>query len=53
MADSGVRLFTDPDLHARVAQESRRTVKKRFCRDLVVPQYEAFYAKTLEAGRSV
>ena len=47
MADSGIWLLTDPDLHARIAQESRRSVKKRFCRDLVVPQYEAFYAKTL------
>ena len=48
MAESGVRLLTDADLHARVARESRRTVRKRFCRDLVVPQYEAFYTKTLE-----
>jgi L-malate glycosyltransferase len=48
MAASGVRLLTDPGLHARIAQESRRTVQKRFCRDLVVPQYEAFYAKILE-----
>jgi N-acetyl-alpha-D-glucosaminyl L-malate synthase BshA len=47
MADSGIWLLTDADLHARIAQESRRSVKKRFCRDLVVPQYEAFYAKTL------
>jgi N-acetyl-alpha-D-glucosaminyl L-malate synthase BshA len=48
MAASGVRLLTDAALHARIARESRRTVRKRFCRDLVVPQYEAFYAKTLE-----
>jgi L-malate glycosyltransferase len=47
MADSSIWLLTDADLHARIAAESRRTVKKRFCRDLVVPQYEAFYAKTL------
>jgi N-acetyl-alpha-D-glucosaminyl L-malate synthase BshA len=51
MADSGVRLLTDDELHARIATESRRAVRKRFCRDLVVPQYEAFYVKTLEAGR--
>ncbi len=47
MADSSIWLLTDADLHARIATESRRSVKKRFCRDLVVPQYEAFYAKTL------
>jgi N-acetyl-alpha-D-glucosaminyl L-malate synthase BshA len=48
MAASGVRLLTDPDLHARVARDSRRTVQKRFCRDLVVPQYEAVYTQILE-----
>ena len=48
MADSGVWLLTDPDLHLRVAKESRRTVQKRFCRDLVVPQYEAFYDEILK-----
>jgi N-acetyl-alpha-D-glucosaminyl L-malate synthase BshA len=53
MAESAVRLLTDADLHERVAREGRRTVKQRFCGDLVVPQYEAFYAKTLEARRSV
>ena len=52
MADSGVWLLTDSDLHARVAEDSRRTVRKRFCRDLVVPQYEAFYLKTIEGDRS-
>jgi hypothetical protein len=34
--------------HARIAAASRRTVLQRFCRDLIVPQYEAFYAKVLE-----
>ena len=53
MAASGVQLLTDAELHDRVGSEGRRTVKKRFCADLVVPQYEAFYAKTLEAGRGV
>ena len=51
MAESGVRLLTDPALHARIARESRRTVRKRFCRDLVVPQYEAFYVSTIELGQ--
>jgi len=53
MAESGIRLLTDDALRVRIAREGRRTVKKRFCRDLVVPQYEAFYAKTLEAVHSV
>ncbi|OFW08977.1 MAG: N-acetyl-alpha-D-glucosaminyl L-malate synthase BshA [Acidobacteria bacterium RIFCSPLOWO2_02_FULL_67_36] len=45
MADSGLRLLTDPELHRRVAAEGRRTVRERFCCDLVVPRYEKFYEK--------
>jgi L-malate glycosyltransferase len=48
MADSGIALLTDPALHARVARAGRETVVQRYCRDHVVPQYEAFYARVLE-----
>ena len=37
MAESGVALLTDAGLHARVTAAARRTVRQRFCRDLVVP----------------
>jgi N-acetyl-alpha-D-glucosaminyl L-malate synthase BshA len=47
MADSGIALLTDAELHARIASAGRRSVRKRFCRDLIVPQYEAFYAEIL------
>ncbi|MDQ3346895.1 MAG: N-acetyl-alpha-D-glucosaminyl L-malate synthase BshA [Acidobacteriota bacterium] len=47
MADSGVALLTDPALHARVAAAGRRTVLQRYCRDQVVPQYEAFYERVI------
>jgi N-acetyl-alpha-D-glucosaminyl L-malate synthase BshA len=47
MADSAIALLTNDELHARVASESRRSVRKRFCRDLIVPQYETFYSRTL------
>ena len=43
MADSGVRLLTDADLHFQFAQQGRRAVTEKFCADLVVPKYEAFY----------
>jgi N-acetyl-alpha-D-glucosaminyl L-malate synthase BshA len=43
MAASGVELLRDPDLHAAVAERGRRTVKERFCADLIVPRYESFY----------
>ena len=47
MAESGIALLTNPELHARVAAEGRRTVRERFCCDLIVPRYEAFYAQLL------
>ncbi len=43
MAEDGITLLTDPDLHRRVAAAGRRSVRRRFCRDLIVPQYENFY----------
>jgi hypothetical protein len=47
MAESALALLTNGELHARVASQSRKSVRKRFCRDLIVPQYEAFYTATL------
>jgi N-acetyl-alpha-D-glucosaminyl L-malate synthase BshA len=43
MAESGIRLLTDPELHFQFAQQGRRAVTEKFCADLVVPKYEAFY----------
>ena len=47
MAEDATRLLTDPELHRRNSAESRRLVRKRFCRDLIVPQYENFYSEIL------
>ena len=47
MAASAIKLLTDADLHRRFAAEGRRTVTQRFCADLIVPQYESFYAALL------
>ncbi len=49
MAQDGIALLTDPDFHSKVATAGRRSVRKRFCRDLIVPQYERFYEETLKA----
>ena len=49
MAQSGVRLLTDGDLHARMANDGRQSAGYRFCADLVVPQYEAFYQSLLDS----
>ena len=52
MAESSLALLTDPDLHRRVAAAARRTVRKSFCADAIVPQYEAYYAEVLSKGES-
>jgi N-acetyl-alpha-D-glucosaminyl L-malate synthase BshA len=51
MAESGVALLTDPELHARIAAAGRAAVCQRFSSDLVVPRYEALYGQLLE-GKS-
>lgn len=48
MAASGRTVLADAALHARIAREAVRTVKSRFCAELVVPRYEAFYAELLQ-----
>jgi N-acetyl-alpha-D-glucosaminyl L-malate synthase BshA len=45
MAHSGVKLLTDPELHATIAEQGRRVVAERFCADLIVPRYETFYTE--------
>jgi len=52
MAASGIRLLSDPELHASVAALGRRTVKERFCADLIVPRYEAFYRELIGEVRA-
>jgi L-malate glycosyltransferase len=48
MAASGRALLTDGEFHARMAREAVRAVRARFCAELIVPRYEAFYAELLE-----
>ncbi len=48
MAASGVELLTNASLHARTAEQARRSVEERFCADLIVPKYEAFYSELLQ-----
>lgn len=40
-------LLTDDALHARIAGAARKTAETRFCTDLIIPQYEAYYARVL------
>ena len=45
MADSGVALLTNPELHKAIAAQGRRLVAEKFCADLIVPRYETFYTE--------
>ncbi|HET7694319.1 MAG TPA: N-acetyl-alpha-D-glucosaminyl L-malate synthase BshA [Vicinamibacterales bacterium] len=45
MAESGWRLLTDAPLRARITAEAVRTVRQRFCVDLIVPMYEDHYRR--------
>ena len=49
MAEAGVRLLTDDDLHARIAGAARRAAERRFSADVVVPSYESYYQRVLDA----
>lgn len=40
-----LELLTDENLHASMAEAARKTALTRFCTDLVIPQYEAYYQK--------
>ncbi len=52
MAEAGIRLLADPELHARFREAARRTAVERFSTDQVVPRYESYYRSVLEqAGR--
>jgi L-malate glycosyltransferase len=44
-AERIISLLTDNSLHARMAGAARQTATTRFCTDLVIPQYEAYYQK--------
>jgi N-acetyl-alpha-D-glucosaminyl L-malate synthase BshA len=47
MADSGVALLSDSELHHRIAEAAARVVRERFCVDRVVPMYEEHYERAL------
>jgi len=36
-------LLTDEKLHAGMAEAARQTALSRFCTELIIPQYEAYY----------
>ncbi len=49
MAECGVRLLTDRDLHARISDNAASLVRTTYCTDRIVPLYEAAYGRVLAA----
>jgi len=47
MAESGIRILSDPALHARLAAEGVRLATERFSASLIVPMYEVLYERAL------
>ena len=50
MAESAIRLLTDEPLHRRIADAARQSVHERFCDEIIVPVYEAYYEEILAAN---
>lgn len=43
-------LLTDEKLHAKLSAAAQNTAKTRFCSDLIIPQYEAYYKRVCAGG---
>ncbi|HTU03303.1 MAG TPA: N-acetyl-alpha-D-glucosaminyl L-malate synthase BshA [Candidatus Sulfotelmatobacter sp.] len=52
MARACLALLTRPTQHAEFRQQARQDAVARFDAELIVPQYEAYYAKVLEGRTS-
>ncbi|MBV9760989.1 MAG: N-acetyl-alpha-D-glucosaminyl L-malate synthase BshA [Acidobacteriaceae bacterium] len=42
-------LLTDPAFHASISAAARKTAETRFCTDLIIPRYEAYYQQVCGA----
>jgi L-malate glycosyltransferase len=47
MAERGVRLLTDRNLHARISGNAASLVRTTYCTDRIVPMYEEAYRRVL------
>ncbi len=45
-----IELLSNPALHERISKAARNTAQTRFCTDLIIPQYEAYYLHVKEGG---
>ena len=51
MAESAIKILSDPALHARLAAEGQRLAVERFSADRIVPQYAALYERARQHRR--
>jgi L-malate glycosyltransferase len=49
-AERLISLLTDDRLHSNVAAEARKTAETRFCTELIIPRYEAYYREVCDAA---
>lgn len=49
MAERAIELLHAPERRRAMARAAARSVRRRFCTDVIVPQYEAFYRSVLDA----
>ncbi len=54
MAESAIKILSDPELHARLAAEGQRLAVARFSADRIVPQYAELYERARQhlSGKS-
>jgi N-acetyl-alpha-D-glucosaminyl L-malate synthase BshA len=50
MSEKAARLLTEPALREQMGAAARRTATTRFCTDLVIPRYEAYYDEVVKRG---
>jgi N-acetyl-alpha-D-glucosaminyl L-malate synthase BshA len=48
-AEKATRLLTDDVLHTRMAAAARHTATSRFSTDRIIPQYESYYSRVMQA----
>lgn len=49
-ARRAIELLSDDRLHANLADAARATAKRRFCTELIIPQYERYYEEVASGG---
>jgi N-acetyl-alpha-D-glucosaminyl L-malate synthase BshA len=50
MSTAAISLLSDPDRLEQMATAARRTAQDHFCASRIIPQYEAFYQRIIDAA---